>query len=795
MLRMWDTRQRYFRTRNPDVETLPGVLRKHGYTTVGLGKVMDNRNHVLVNGGNAQDCAMVFSMFDRGCIAPELCTRRNRDCSWDEYMTTDVLGDKSLRRCGEQTVTFPPLGATVVRTAHLVYNTSSKNVGALHDNCLTKIAISKLEKLAREANPFFLAVGWKLRKCRSCASILHCLKYLVCNLAHMPWVMPDDFLRRYDGIEGIEEDEREVEGFWSNESGSRSRYSNAEIQTYDPDGNVSTVERVKGYLAATSFVDDQIGLFVDAFDRLSTGVVDNTILIFWSDHGFHLGDNGLWGKWTLFEQATKTPFAIVPPGDYFTDDGREVKDGGFGSTVFAPVESVDILPTVLEMCGIQVPNKVSGTSLVPLLFVPSSYVRAAAVSQMWSYDRWHRVMGYSIRSMHHRLVLYTTTFDKSIKEQSRLPYGDFTRVDLDEAELYDYTRDGDSERVNRFRDPKYANIAKSLVKLWNQTVSRHWAGLITVKPPDHVASAAIDVDEGKDEANKEAVVGFLHQFESACIICTNLTTLQSWQDLVKNVDQVLWNMSEPSQIEFVLKDGETCSSTVLEDTKALFQVVLPRHIFDVICAGDPPKEYISVVEVPTFAPSSQPTLPVATPSMSPPNVSSTSPTDKGFTLAPSVQPSNDEVSAIPAIAGTTSVLVGVLALFTVWCLCWPREPCGKASVCVKMSNVRRGLTWKTQRSYKRSRAKMGKSDFRGRDKDPSQPEEHPLDPASEARTHSGSSNGSYPTMQVNNEAGENYRSLTDRESPGKGDEEEVQHQDQEVFSLARSMSKGVDQSS
>ena len=104
----------------------------------------------------------------------------------------------------------------------------------------------------------------------------------------------------------------------------------------------------QAYYACVSFVDAQVGRMLDALDRLE--LADNTIVVFWSDHGYHLGEhNGIWQKRTLFEQGARAPLIIRAPSM-----------AGNGQTSRRVVEFVDIYPTLAQLAGIEAPADLPG---------------------------------------------------------------------------------------------------------------------------------------------------------------------------------------------------------------------------------------------------------------------------------------------------------------------------------------------------------------------------------------------------------------------------------------------------
>lgn len=148
---------------------------------------------------------------------------------------------------------------------------------------------------------------------------------------------------------------------------------------------------VEAYLACTTFVDHQIGRLLDALDKSEQA--DNTLIVLWSDHGWHLGEKQHWGKWTGWERSTRVPLIIVPP---------KKLAGGFakaGSRCNAPVSLVDFYPTLTELCGITPPDNLDGRSLVPLLRNPK---RRTGRSVVTLFDRGN----VSVRSKRWRYIRY-----------------------------------------------------------------------------------------------------------------------------------------------------------------------------------------------------------------------------------------------------------------------------------------------------------------------------------------------------------------------------------------------------
>ena len=172
------------------------------------------------------------------------------------------------------------------------------------------------------------------------------------------------------------------------------------------------LQAMQAYYACVSFVDAQVGRMLDALDRLQLS--DRTIVVFWSDHGYHLGEHdGIWQKRTLFEQGARAPLII-----------RNPSSKGNGQPCRRIVEFIDIYPTLTELVGIPTPQAVEGHSLVALLDDPLTRWDRFAITQV-------------LRPADHRLD--TAVMGRSIRTE-RWRYSDWAEGKKG-LELYDHFAD------------------------------------------------------------------------------------------------------------------------------------------------------------------------------------------------------------------------------------------------------------------------------------------------------------------------------------------------------------------
>ncbi|MEP3481398.1 MAG: sulfatase [Fuerstiella sp.] len=221
---------------------------------------------------------------------------------------------------------------------------------AYHDGYNTQLAIATMKEMAAADKPFFLGMGYKL--------------------PHLNWCAPSKYWNLYDRakIPMATETSAPQNGAAMGLHASFELRTRAGIPKNGPLGIELSRTLKHAYLASTSYVDAQIGLMIQALEE--AGIRDNSIIVVWGDHGWHLGDMGVWGKATNYEIATRVPLMIWTPNS-------QVR----GAKTDALVELVDIYPTLCELAEVPLPKHLEGHSFVPLLNKPDQAWKKAAFSQ------------------------------------------------------------------------------------------------------------------------------------------------------------------------------------------------------------------------------------------------------------------------------------------------------------------------------------------------------------------------------------------------------------------------------
>jgi len=233
------------------------------------------------------------------------------------------------------------------------------------DGMLAKDAEWVLERCAKERDrPFFLAVGF--------------------YRPHTPYVAPKSYFTGYPEkemplVQGWEQDQQDIPkpGLGSHK------------REHDKLTDELRQQAIQAYFASITFMDAQVGRVLDALDRLE--LADDTIVVFTSDHGYHLGEHGLWQKQSLFEESSRVPLIIAAPG--------QCKAGSVAET---PVGLVDVFPTLAELCGVDPPKNLQGQSLTKIMQDPSLPGRGWALTEVTRGGGEKRLFGYSLRTPRYR---------------------------------------------------------------------------------------------------------------------------------------------------------------------------------------------------------------------------------------------------------------------------------------------------------------------------------------------------------------------------------------------------------
>ncbi len=322
----------------PDIVTLPQHLITHGYETAYCGKIFHN-------GDTDEDKSW---------------SRRPAKIQLKKPVPYALPENLKQRRENFQRMQAK-YGAAAKRGlgSGPAYESADVPDATYPDGYNTRRAIATLKEMAaRQSNsdtasnakPFFLGLGFKL--------------------PHLNWVAPKKYWDMYDRnqIPLAARTTAPENGAAMGLHASFELRTRAGIPKIGPiDDDLATTLK-HAYLASVSYVDAQLGMMVDALEE--SGVRDNTIIIVWSDHGWHLGDMGVWGKATNYEVGTRVPMIIWTPN---------MKQRG--ARTEALVELVDIYPTICELAGVDSPDHLEGLSFAPLLDEPEQTWKDAVFSQ------------------------------------------------------------------------------------------------------------------------------------------------------------------------------------------------------------------------------------------------------------------------------------------------------------------------------------------------------------------------------------------------------------------------------
>jgi iduronate 2-sulfatase len=388
----------HFRAGASNAVTLTQYFMRHGYRAEGLGKILH------VGHGNHED--------------PASWSVPHRQFNSVAYVLPENRAKQGLTR--EEALFANQDGTRLPRGA--AYESADVPDGAYPDGKLAAEAITRL-RAAKEkpSEPFFLAVGF--------------LK------PHLPFCAPrkywDLYQRESFQIPSLRTAPEGAPKYAPTTWGELRQYS--DVPERGPLNDDQVPALLHGYYAATSFVDAQIGRVLDELNRL--GLAENTIIVLWGDHGWHLGDHGMWCKHSNYEQANRIPLLIRAPG--IPKSGRRTQ---------SLAETVDLYPTLCELAGLPapvVPQGLEGNSLVPVLKRPSRENKEA-VFHVYPRSRPGdgAILGRAVRTERYRLVEW--------KKPGGAP-------ESAEFELYDYKKDSLETRNLAPEQPKIVKKLHALI--------------------------------------------------------------------------------------------------------------------------------------------------------------------------------------------------------------------------------------------------------------------------------------------------------------------------------------------
>lgn len=381
-----------FRHGRADAVTLPQYFKQHGYRTQSLGKVF----HV---GHGNQDDAASWSV-----------------PGWKPDAAAYVLPEsrpgaaRRAQRAGQNGADRAKQAANRKRAKGAAYEAAdvpdnTYGDGALADEAIKRLRAAAEMPAAAESSPWFLAVGYVR--------------------PHLPFVSPQKYWDQFD------RDRFELAKLQTPPSGAPSYAPQlgGELRNYlgmPKTGQLDAeLQRtlIHGYYAAASYMDAQVGRVLDELERL--GLADTTIVVFWGDHGWHLGDHGIWCKHTNYEQAARIPLLVAAPRA--ASSAALDTAGAAGASTSALVESVDLFPTLCQLAGLPIPDGLDGRSFAGTLHDANAPARDYATHV---YPRvgpnQQKLLGRAVRTARYRLVEW--------KAFGAAP-------ETAELELYDYTRD------------------------------------------------------------------------------------------------------------------------------------------------------------------------------------------------------------------------------------------------------------------------------------------------------------------------------------------------------------------
>ncbi len=419
---------------NPNLVTLPQYLITQGYETSGIGKIYHPSS--AIGGVDPVSWSIPYLKSKESDFPADLGEPANGQYQLPETkarMTPEIIAErkkqnKDLASNDENPKSIKGPSTECVDVPDNAYE----------DGVIALLAKKQIEDLSKGNKPFFMAVGF--------------------HRPHLPFVSPKKYWDLYNRedmpIASFQEHSKNGPLIAYHQSGELRNYLDIpEFATLPADSLriglklEKQKELIHGYYAAVSYLDAQVGVLLNTLESL--GTLNNTIIVLWGDHGWHLGDHDLWHKHTNFEEATRAPLIIAGPG---------IKSGKTNSLT----EFVDVFPTICDLAGVAIPSKLDGKSLKPLMVNNNAKVNDYSISQ---YPRKlkkvemikkgysdPKIMGYSLRTDKYRFTIWMNNFT------SKQP---FNESQVYASEMYDYVKDP-LEKVNVVNDKEYAAIAKDM---------------------------------------------------------------------------------------------------------------------------------------------------------------------------------------------------------------------------------------------------------------------------------------------------------------------------------------------
>jgi len=336
-------------------ETFVHHFRRHGYSTVGIGKISHTPDGRVR--GNEQHRELPYSWDEM------LCDTGKWGGGFDAFFA--YAGGESRASMNFE---VPPFECAEV------------DDDGYPDGLNSNLAVKKLGELSRTDQPFLLSVGF--------------------FKPHLPFNSPKKYWDLYNRKEislspnpGLPENTERL--FLHPSSEFFNNYKKGKefggVGKRLSDDYAREIRHA--YFAAVSYIDAQIGKVLNALKE--NGQDENTIVLVWGDHGWHLGDHTIWGKHSPFERSAHSPLIVKAPG--FTSPGTRTG---------ALVETIDIYPTLCELAGIEPPQGLEGKNLIPIFNDPDSPGKSAA----YCYQR-NRI---SMRTLRYRLIVHVEAGTQSV---------------------------------------------------------------------------------------------------------------------------------------------------------------------------------------------------------------------------------------------------------------------------------------------------------------------------------------------------------------------------------------------